>query len=107
MIRIGGHDFRVVYDRTIGPKRSRSGECYNPEITITINPDSCESQQKETLLHELVEAIDGTFDMRLDHSHIQILGAAFHQIIADNPHVFTMRLPQTDADNPTQGGEQP
>ena len=96
MIRIQGHDYKVIYDRSIGPREGRGGCHYGADCEITINPDNADSQQREILIHELFEAIESTFNLQLDHNIIQTFGAAFHQIIADNPHVFVLSLPVGD-----------
>ncbi len=96
MIRIQGHNYRIIYDHKLGSLRQRCGEISPTELVITIHPDQEASQQKETLLHEIIEALKSAFDMDMPHDHVQILGCALHQVMADNPKIFTMALPEGD-----------
>ena len=97
MIRIQGHDYRCLFDEGIVSRRLHAGEHSAIDGTITIAPSQDESHQKETLIHELIEAIKSAFDLDMPHSHVQALSAGLYQIIADNPKVFRMTLPEGDA----------
>jgi len=83
-IKIGGHILTVRFSEDIG----NMGEWHSAKQIIKLYKDNCQSQHEETLLHEIVEAINGLYEFNLPHDKIQILGAVLHQIIKDNPGMF-------------------
>jgi hypothetical protein len=87
-IKIGGHILPVRFSEDIG----NMGEWNHAKQTIKLYKDTCVSQQEETLLHEIIECINYTYELKLPHAKIQILGATLHQIVRDNPQLFQKEM---------------
>lgn len=83
-VKIGGHTLNVELSEDIG----NMGEWRSGKQVIKIYKDTCHSQREETLLHEIIECVNFTYELKLSHQKIQILGAVLHQIIIDNPLIF-------------------
>jgi hypothetical protein len=80
-ISLGGHQIKVEPQ----PGLSKLGECGHFEmgtLTIRIDTDMPETLVQETLLHEIVEAINALYELELAHRTIQILGTALHQALS-------------------------
>lgn len=88
-ILIGAHDFRVdlIEDDT---RFNKMGEicCANNVISLK-NIGISESAQAETLLHEIIEAIDYSNELRLDHHKICTLSEQIFAVIRNNNLDFT------------------
>lgn len=88
-IKIAGYKIKIIEDDKILPNNSRIGE-YSPyEQIIRIAPSLTDQQKNETLIHEIIEAINDIYELGLDHDEqLCKLSVAFHQIIVDNPELF-------------------
>ena len=82
--QIGGHTMTVVLkvgmrsdERAVGMWRDRAQQ-------VWIDPGEPRSQQEETFVHEVFEAISGVYDLKLDHNVIQTMAVAFHQVLTSS-----------------------
>lgn len=60
------------------------GLCDLVRMEIAIHPEMPPSLVKETLLHEIIEALNGLMKLGLDHGTIQLLGLGLFQVLSDN-----------------------
>ena len=77
-ITVGPHEYTV---RSLEHLGDNFGECHYESLEILISAQSAPSVQEETLWHEVVEAMNHTYEMNLPHRTIQVLGAAFYQAL--------------------------
>lgn len=84
-IKIGGYRIGVEFSDTIIPNNSRVGE-YSPiEQVITISNGLTSQHKKETLIHEVLEAINDIYELGLDHDEqLCKLSVILHQVVSDN-----------------------
>ncbi len=84
-LKIGGYEIFIVEDETILPNDSRIGE-YSPfEQKIKLAKGMTKQQQTETLIHEILEAVNDIYELNLDHDEqLCKLSVVLHQIISDN-----------------------
>ena len=54
------------------------------EQKIIIDSSLPEDKKQETLLHEIIEALNGYFSLDLDHEVITTLGFGLYQVLKDN-----------------------
>ena len=80
-VQIGGHTISVEIDDTLGDRAGCSGQYHDSRNLIVIDSRYCDSMLGETLLHEIVEAINAKLELRLDHPQIQALGLMLHQAL--------------------------
>ncbi|WP_270375382.1 hypothetical protein [Enterococcus thailandicus] len=92
-IKIAGYQVKVRTDQNLIANLSRLGE-YSPfEQRISISEGLTEQQQKETLIHETLEAINDIYELGLDHDEqLCKLSVAIHQIFVDNPKTINALL---------------
>jgi Zn-dependent peptidase ImmA (M78 family) len=55
------------------------------EMTITVNAECGEVQERVTVLHELVHAIDDFLDLEMSHQEVYVLSQVMYQVLIDNP----------------------
>lgn len=85
-IKIGGKLYSVLIanlNKEIGNKEY-GGQTSLFKHWIKIQCDMPESQKKETLLHEIIEIINGMNDLGLNHTQISILSNYIYQVYIDN-----------------------
>lgn len=84
-IKIAGYQVSIMEDETILANESRIGE-YSPfEQKIKIAKGLTKQQKEETLIHEVLEAINDIYELGLDHDEqLCVLSVALHQMLVDN-----------------------
>lgn len=60
------------------------GVCFVAEQQICIDIKYPQESQESTLLHEIIEAINGLTEIGLRHKQICVLEACLHQVLMDN-----------------------
>lgn len=87
-IKIGGFIINVEEIENLIVKRNNLGE-YSPTTNkISIDKSVTEQQKEETLLHEIMEAINCIYDIDLNHHQISIIATVLHQVLKDNELVI-------------------
>lgn len=84
-IKIAGYKISISESANLIANESRIGE-YSPfEQTIKIATGLTKQQEIETLIHEVLEAINDIYGLGLNHDEqLCKLSVAIHQIITDN-----------------------
>lgn len=54
------------------------------EQKIIIDESLPQDKKEETLLHEIIEALNGYYSLNLEHDVITTLGFGLHQVLKDN-----------------------
>ena len=93
-IKVGAYYFKVYFEKNLSRSRDRFGEFRPSPQEIALDPDCTEDLQGETLLHEVVEALNWMYDMQLNHHIIALLGTGLHQILKEND----LKIKAGDAD---------
>lgn len=85
-IKIAGYRVKILIDKKLMGNEARLGE-YSPfEQRIKIASGLTKQQKDETLIHEILEAINDIYELGLDHNEqLCKLSVALHQILVDNP----------------------
>ena len=55
------------------------------DMTITTNPQCSPIQERVTILHGLLHAIDDFLNLEMTHQEVYVLSQTLYQVIADNP----------------------
>lgn len=64
------------------------GRIFHDKREIYLNGDYDEDQQKATLLHEAIHAIDELYGIRISEEQVEQLGNGLYSLIKDNPDLF-------------------
>lgn len=84
ILKIGPHIYSVSFRENITRDRGALGESCLNGLWISIDNSCPESQQEETLIHEIIEQIDSQYDLKLNHQTISTISNAFYQVLKDN-----------------------
>ena len=91
---IGASIYKVIHtDENIvaGGEHCYGSHGYSArEIKITIDEDVHLQQREETLLHEIIHAIDGDRDLELSEGQIGGVSAGVYQAMRDNKNIFDL-----------------
>lgn len=89
-IKIAGYSINVIEDPNLIANESRLGE-YSPFLQqIKLASHLTEQQKTETLIHEVLEAVNDIYELNLDHDEqLCKLSVVLHQIIVDNYELFS------------------
>lgn len=93
-VKIFGLLYDLIFDTASCRRENRRGASNASYLDITIDPSFPISSQEETLLHEIFELIDYNLELGLDHKTIMALGVVMHQVIKDNPRIFSINIPE-------------
>ena len=90
-VRVGPAIYTVdFFDPTDYPsgKDGIWGSCNHTEMSILVDSRACHTRQFQTMIHEVVEAMNDQYDLRLKHHQVILLETAWTSFIRDNPEVF-------------------
>lgn len=81
-LKIGGHRMRV---ELVDLPDDIDGEYDNQELLISINRNLPQSMKESTLIHEIMHALNGTFDSEtFAHSLLDSMAEQLYQVLKDN-----------------------
>lgn len=85
-LKIGGHIYQVIQKHNCKTDEGSicCGRHSGAEEIIEINPDYPEGTQESTLIHEILEAINWSSEIGLEHRQISALETGLYQVLKDN-----------------------
>jgi hypothetical protein len=87
-VKIGGYDYKVILDANLSRNKGFQGtQCAN-SLEIEIDSGLPIQNQESTLIHEIFEAINYHYELKLEHNIISTLESALYQVVKDNPDIF-------------------
>lgn len=83
-IKIGGLTLAVEQICQLASDRDRFGEYSPMKQVISIDASLPKDKKMETLVHEILEVLNGCLSLSLDHDKLTTLGFSLHQVLRDN-----------------------
>lgn len=88
-IKVGYKDYEVLKVESLDDGTNLLyGEVIYDKEQIKISKNYCDNQQKCTLIHEVLHAIDNMNNIGLEEEQVIKLGKGIYQLIKDNPSMF-------------------
>ena len=86
ILKIGGHDYNIILNPICRTDNAIMccGMHKGAQELIEINPNYPPGTQASTLLHEIIEAINWTYEVGLEHRQISMLEETLYQVFKDN-----------------------
>ena len=81
-IRVIGKDYKVTQEHLQGS----IGECDDFKQEINVDPKANEQLQRDTLLHEVIHAIDYAVKTKLSEEQVSALATGLYAVFSDNPN---------------------
>lgn len=88
-VKIGGYEYDIEVMEAVSHWGGKQGCQDGNSLEIKIASNMPEPMQHSVLIHEMIEAINYHYDLKLKHEKIMLLEAALYQIIVDNPEMFS------------------
>jgi hypothetical protein len=67
------------------------------EMTITLNDECGAVQERTTVMHELIHAIDDFLYLEMSHQEVYVLSQVLYQVLIDNPKFVDYLLHFTES----------
>lgn len=84
-IKIGGYNYSVIKsDRQRSNGSEAPASVFTRHQKIFLDIDQHPEQQFSSLLHEIIEAIDYHYELKLEHKTIMTLETALYQVLKEN-----------------------
>lgn len=83
-LQVFAHAYTVASDPKEFYGSMDMGSCDSNTLKINIAPFVPESSQAETLLHEIMEAINYHFELQLEHHALTVLALGVFTVIREN-----------------------
>lgn len=91
-VYVCGQKLELIEDPNLRMRTGNAGICNLVEGNIVISGDMSKDMTGDTLIHEIFEAIDHVFELKLKHRQITTLSAAVYMMMKDNPHLLEAML---------------
>ena len=88
MIKIGGIYYKVIYKKDLARDRGHLGECCGNSAEIGLDNNLNKHVEDKVLLHEIIEAINFEYELKLEHEKISILESSLYQVLIDNKELI-------------------
>jgi len=90
----------VSNSKSVDPEEEVYGVWDPNDMTITINGGCEPVQERVTVMHELVHAIDDFLYLEMTHQEVYVLSQVLYQVLIDNPKLtdYLMFVPSEDGD---------
>lgn len=86
-VRIGPYDIKVEVVENLAVDREHGGEYSPRELKISLD-SSIEKRHGEILMHEIVEAINDIYNLKINHDDMMVLGVVLYQVLKENKLTF-------------------
>jgi hypothetical protein len=78
------------------------GRCDSRACLIRVDPDCAADQRRDTLLHEVVHAIDNELDTRMKERQVRLLATGLLHFLRANPEAVRWMLADTGGSRPSR-----
>lgn len=95
-INILGMEYALEWDTNAIQDHQKAGYCASSRCAIGLDSSLEKQRLGETLLHEIVEAIDFELQLDLKHEILSALAFAVYSVIKNNPELFIMIDPEKE-----------
>lgn len=86
-IKVGGLTFRISESDLLKDSPTFGVTQLN-QLFIVIDPSSASERKAQTFVHEVIEALNDAYHLKMEHDMIERLEGALYAFIVDNPGVF-------------------
>ena len=86
-VRVLGKDFKLRYETEGNLELQDYGHMKYTKLEIAIRDGMPKQLEQDTLMHELIHAIEVQTDLNLSEAQVRTLGCGIVQVLADNPEL--------------------
>ena len=86
-VKIGPYSIKVEVVDNLTVDREHGGEYSPRELKISLD-SSLRKRHGEIFIHEIIEAINDIYNLRINHDDMMVLGVVLYQVIKENRITF-------------------
>ena len=86
-VKVGPYDIKVEVIQNIAIDREHGGEYSSRELKISLD-SSIEKRHGEIFWHEIIEAINDIYNLKINHDDMMVLGVVLYQVLKENKLTF-------------------
>lgn len=83
-VKIAGYSVAIKEMNNLYRDRGDFGQWEHPALAINIDTTLPDPLRQETLLHEVIHAINDIYGLDFKHEQVNLLSVALHQVFTDN-----------------------
>lgn len=83
-VEIGGHPYRVLFEKGLVRNSGSQGNSCGNEQTIKIDPELTQDMAESTFIHEVIHQLDYVYNIGLEHKQVYQLEASIFAFIKAN-----------------------
>jgi hypothetical protein len=87
-VKIAGHSYKIKYKDSLVREHGATGMSSEANCDIILQTGGKRSHRQEIFIHEIVEQINGRFEIGLSHDKITSIAASLFQVLKDNPDLL-------------------
>jgi len=89
VVKICGMRWNVIEDAGLLVEELKFGKCDYRTTTMTIDKALAQDHKEQTLLHEIVEAINIMMRLNLEENTVEVFAQCLYQVLTDNSLDFS------------------
>lgn len=86
-IKVGPYGIKVEVVDNLAIDREHEGEYSPRELKISLD-SSVRKRHGEIFMHEIVEAINDIYNLKINHDDMVVLGVVLYQVLKENEITF-------------------
>lgn len=86
-VKIGPYNIEIEVVDNLVVDREHGGEYSPRELKINLD-SSLRKRHGEILMHEIIEAINDTYNLSINHDDMMVLGVTLYQVLKENKITF-------------------
>ena len=83
-LKVGGLDYEVSFVENLARDYGANGSHWGNALKIKIDDSLPRQNQETTFLHEIIEALNFVYEIKLEHKQLSVLEAGLYQVLKDN-----------------------
>lgn len=86
-VKVGPYSIKVEVVDNLAVDREHGGEYSPRELKISLD-SLLRKRHGEILMHEIVEAINDIYNLKINHDDMMVLGVVLYQVLKENEITF-------------------
>jgi hypothetical protein len=86
-VKVGPYSIKVEVVENLAVDREHGGEYSPRELKISLD-SSLRKRHGEIIMHEIIEAINEIYNLKINHDDMMVLGVTLYQVLKENKITF-------------------
>ena len=86
-VKVGPYGIKVEVVDNLAVDREHGGEYHPRQLKICLDK-ALEKRHGEIFMHEIIEAINDIYNLKINHDDMMVLGVTLYQVLKENEITF-------------------